>query len=162
MCHHRHSCGGHTIMSLSSWLQWSRHCIIIVVVTVVVLLCHRHHGHGGRTIASLLSWLQWSCHRIIIVTVAVAAPSCCCCCCGRSGHAIVSSLLSQLHRLCSDFGHHCHWTTVGEGKVFLGLKVPYLVMVIRSDCLEFGLHNSCPSPSRVTFVACFPFFLLTE
>ena len=35
-------------------------------------------------------------------------------------------------------------------------------MVIRSDCSEFGLCNLCLSLSYVTFIACFPFSLLTK
>jgi len=135
----------------------------MTIADMVVVPSYRCcRGRGGCAIMSLLSQLQWLCHRIIVVMVAVTAPLCCCNCCGHSGRAIVLSLLSWLHRLCSDFGHHCHQTIVGEGKVFLGSKVLYLVMVIRSDCLEFGLHNLCPSPSYITFVACFPFFLLAE
>jgi len=44
----------------------------------------------------------------------------------------------------------------------LSSKVPYLVMVIRSDCLEFRLHSSCPSPSHHVTFTFVPFFLLTE
>ena len=70
--------------------------------------------------------------------------------------AVVSAIIVVGPQLEKAKGRQLVWSWI------LGSKVPYLVMVIRSDCLEFGLHNSCPSPSRVTFVACFPFFLLTE
>jgi len=161
--YHSHRwCSCYTIVSSLLQLWWSRHCIVVVTVTFIALLCCRCRGYGGHTIMLLLLLSQWSRHHIVIVMVTVATLSCHCCCHGHGGHAIMLLSLLRLHCLCSNFGHYCYWTMVGEGKVFLGLKVLYLVMVIRSDCLEFGLCNSCLSLSCITFVAYFPFFLLTK
>src|SRR5216683_704074 len=79
-------------------------------------LCCYCCSYEGHTIILLSSWLLWSCHCIVVIVTVVGVALLCYCCHSHSGHTIVSSLLSQLHRLRSDFGHYCCWTMVGEGK----------------------------------------------
>ena len=114
---------------------------------MVAPLCCYHHSRSGCATVSLLLWLQLSHGHMVIVAVAVVTPSCHCHCHSCIIFAVISAIVVR--------------PQLKKAKCF-GAKVPYLVMVIRSDCLEFGLCNLCPSLSHVTFMACFPFSLLAE
>jgi hypothetical protein len=156
----RGRCGreGRTIVSSLWWSRWSRRRVIIVAVA----------GSCHRVVVSLLWQSRWSRHRVVIVVVAGVTPSCYCCH-GRGGCAIVLSSLSRLHHLAVISAIIVVGPRVGEGKgnnlcgvKILGSKVPYLVIVIRSDCSEFGLCSSCPSQVQVQVASLVPFFLLAK
>jgi len=88
--------------------------------------------------------------------VVVVTPSCHHCCHSCIVFAVILAIIVVGPWLEKVKGRQLVWSWI------LGSKVPYLVMVIRSNCLEFGLCSSCPSPSHCVTFTFVPFFLLTK